>query len=77
MRTTSIRKGEGMNQTFGQRLVIIRRSKTLNDKKMSQEDAARLVGCSLATYRAWEKDRALPSAIFRKYLAEIWNEVFG
>ena len=66
-----------MNETFGQRLFRIRLTKTVNEKPMSQEAAARLFLASLAAYRSWEKGRKFPIAIYREKIASIWPEIYS
>lgn len=64
-------------ETFGARLLRVRLTKTINERPMSQEAAARLFLASLDTYRGWEKDRRLPMPIYRLKIAEVWPEVFS
>jgi hypothetical protein len=64
-------------ETFGERLLAVRLTKTINDKPVSQETAARLFCASLAAYRSWEKNRRLPMAIYRMKITEFWPEVFS
>lgn len=64
------------NETFGERLLRIRLTKTINERPVSQEAAARIFSASLAAYRSWEKGRRLPIAIYRAKITEFWPEVF-
>lgn len=66
-----------MAETFGERLLRVRLTKTVNERPVSQEAAARLFCASLAAYRSWEKGRRLPMAIYRVKITEIWPEVFS
>ncbi len=63
-------------EQFGERLLRIRMTKTINGLPVSQEAAARLFSASLAAYRSWEKARRLPMPIYRAKIAEVWPEVF-
>jgi DNA-binding transcriptional regulator YiaG len=63
---------------FGRKLEAARRSvKTINNKPLSQEAAARMFCASLAAYRSWEKGRRLPIQVYRDKIVEKWPQVFS
>lgn len=57
-------------QLFGVKLRLFR-----NKKDVSQEYCARKVGCTLRSWRRWEKGEAYPLEVYRPMILEIIPEL--
>lgn len=61
----------GNNIPIGQILKSLRESSKYG--KLSQEDVAKKIGCTVKSYRAWEKDNALPRTDYLLELADLYS----